>query len=264
MLYRKPGCAAPQTADWNEDFTYENSGVSARWRRAAPGPVLPTGLLLPCGKQGCDGVLLRLSGRNLDRIDRLARLGGRAIDDEPLAGGEDADVVPTEQAVGADAVTPRNSVERFAFLHDVHQSAFAWRAPDRRTEHGGQGLRADARSLEGQQQLKARADLRARGDSVRELELGERDAVFRGEPVEAVAPFHGVRLPGGKRLVVGVEISLERVHAVRGQHQRLRVRARDHGAIERGVERDQFVTDISANVAASRISMALGVGTVTK
>src|SRR6266508_5009995 len=166
---------------------------------AAPGHRLKASLRL---QEGRDGVVLRLSGRNLDRIDGFACLGGRAIDDEPLAGGEHADVVPTEQAVGADAVAPRNSVKRFAFPHDVHHSASASRTLDRGTKHGGQRLRADARSLEGQQQLRARADFRARGDTVRELELGKRDGVFRGEPVEAVAPFHRIRLPGGERLVV--------------------------------------------------------------
>src|SRR6266571_8446488 len=125
---------------------------------AAPGHRLKASLQL---QEGRDGVVLRLSGRNLDRIDGFACLGGRTIDDEPLAGGEHADVVPTEQAVGADAVAPRNSVERFAFLHDVHHRAPARRALHRRTEHGRQGLRAGTRSLEGQQQLKARADLRA-------------------------------------------------------------------------------------------------------
>ena len=65
--------------------------------------------------------------------------------------------------------------------------------------------------------------------------------MFRSEPAEAVAPFHRVRLPGGERLVVGLEISPERVHAVRGQHESFRVGARDHGAIERGVEGDQLV-----------------------
>src|SRR6266581_763384 len=147
---------------------------------AAPGHRLKASLQL---QEGRDGVVLRLTGRNLDRIDGLACLAGRAIDDEPLARGEDADVVPAEQAVGADAVAPRNSVERFAFLHDVHQSASARRALDRSPEYGRQGLRADPRSLEGQQQLKARPDFRAPGDAVRELELGERDGVFRGEPV---------------------------------------------------------------------------------
>src|SRR5882762_9636257 len=108
---------------------------------AAPRPTPEAGLRL---REGRDDVLLRLSSRNLDRIDGFACLGRRAIDDEPLAGGEHADVVPTEQAVGADAVTPRNPVERFAFPHDVHQSTPARSAVHRRTEHGRQGLCADA------------------------------------------------------------------------------------------------------------------------
>src|SRR3989440_9573439 len=190
MLYRKRGPAKRQPADWNRDFTYENSGLSAQ--PAAPASVLQSRLLLPCRKRGRDDVLFRLSGRNLDRIDGFARLGGRAIDDEPLAGCEHADVVPTEEAVGAHAVTPRNSVERFAFPHDVHQRTSARSGVDRGTEHGRQRLRADTRSLERQQQLKARADSRARGDAVRELELGEGDGMLRGEPPEAVAAFHRV------------------------------------------------------------------------
>src|SRR5712664_98927 len=172
---------------------------------AAPGHRLKASLRL----RGRDDVELRLGGRNLDRIDGFACLGGRTIDDEPLAGGEHADVVPTEQAVGADAVAPRNPVEGLTLPHDVHHSSPARRALDRRAKHGRQRLGADPRSLEGQQQLEARADSRARGDAVRELELGERDGVFRREPVEAVAPFHRVRLPGGERLVVGVEVPPE-------------------------------------------------------
>src|SRR5712672_2514798 len=165
-------------------------------RLAAPSPCPRTRLLLSCGKISCEGVPPRLRGRNLDRIGALACFGGRAIDDEPLAGGEHADVVPTEHAVGADAVAPRNSVESLAFLYDVYHPASARGGPDRRTEHGGQGLRADTRSRERQQQLETRADLRARGDAIGELELGERDGVFRGEAVEVVAPLHDVRLPG--------------------------------------------------------------------
>src|SRR5256885_5718542 len=103
MLYRKLGPRGVQLEDGNGDFTYENSEVSAH--RAAlrhPAPAPASFLLLPCGKEGRDDVLLRLSGRDLDPIDGFARLRGRAIDDEPLAGSEDADVVPTEQAVGAE------------------------------------------------------------------------------------------------------------------------------------------------------------------
>src|SRR5947207_1040132 len=122
MLYRKLGPRGVQLEDGNGDFTYENSEVSAH--RAAlrhPAPAPASFLLLPCGKEGRDDVLLRLSGRDLDRIDGFARLRARAIDDEPLAGSEDTDVVPTEQAVGADAVAPRNSVERFAALPRQHR-----------------------------------------------------------------------------------------------------------------------------------------------
>src|SRR6266446_5462292 len=53
-------------------------------RLAAPSPFSRTRLLLSCGKKSRDGIPLRLRGRNLDRIDGLACLGGRAIDDEPL------------------------------------------------------------------------------------------------------------------------------------------------------------------------------------
>src|SRR6267378_7338919 len=242
MLYRNLGPGAWQLAGRAGDFAYEYKRVNTpRAARAAPSPRSRTRLLLSRGKQSRDDVPFRLSGRNLDRIGGFSCLGGRAIDDEPLAGGQYTDVVPTEHAVGGDAVAPRNSVESLAFLHDVHHPASARDTPDRGTEHGGQGLRADTRSRKGQQELEARADLRARGDAIGELELGKRDNMFRGETVEAVAPPHDVRLPGGERLVVGVEVPPERVHAVCGQHQRLRVRTRDHGAIERGVERDQFV-----------------------
>src|SRR5207237_10197185 len=100
-------------------------------------------LWLACGNDGGADFLLRLSCGDLEPIAGFARLRGRAIDDEPLAGSEDADVVPTEQAVGADAVAPRNSVERFAFPHDVHQSASARRAMDRRSAYRRPALRAD-------------------------------------------------------------------------------------------------------------------------
>src|SRR5258706_545138 len=122
-------------------------------RLAAPSPFSRTRLLLSCGKKSRDGVPHRLRGRNLDRIGGLACLGGRAIDDEPLPGGEHTDVVPSEHAVGADAVAPRNSVESLAFLYDVYHPASARGGPDRRTEHGGAGVPPRPPTPEGAPQL---------------------------------------------------------------------------------------------------------------
>src|SRR5882672_2175704 len=141
---------------------------------------------------------LLLGGADLDRVGGLAGLWGRPVDEQPLAGGQDAHVVPAQQAVGADVVAPRDAVERLPLAYDVDRSAApAWR-DDRLAEHRRQRLRARGRALQGEQQLESRSDLGLGVDAVRELELGHGDPVPDRKLVQGIAVLHRVRLPRGQ------------------------------------------------------------------